>query len=157
MYARLAITLVVALLLVTTPAGAQEPTDAAYLRGRVKELPKKKPGKLDVRDASVLNFTWDKGIWEVPFAQIKTIYISLSRRSVMAEAFGFPGMAVAGAKKRKLLLSLLLKDEKGRNRNCVFFLPQAATHEFLIVLGTKSGANVVYESEEARQAIEKRK
>jgi hypothetical protein len=156
MLAKCIMTLAITLMLATMPAGAQQPTDAAYLQGKVNALPKKKPGKLDVSDASVLKFTWDKGSWSVPFGRIKTIYVSLSRRSVMAEAFGVYGVPAAVAKKRKLLLSLMLTDEEGRNQNCVFFLPYAASQKFLTTLQTKSGGKIVYESEEARQTTEDR-
>jgi hypothetical protein len=57
-------------------------------------------------------------------------------------------------KKRKLLLSLILTDEQGRNRRCVFFLPEAAPMKFFEIMEKKSGRNTVYESEEARRAVE---
>ena len=132
---------------------AQITYDAMYVQGRVKELPEKKPGKLDVADATVLQFTWDKGSWKVPFAQIKTVYVSLSRRSAMVEAFGLPGAAIGEAKARKLLLSLTLTDESGASRNCVFFIRGAATPQFWKTLESKTG-RVIFESEEARKAAQ---
>jgi hypothetical protein len=147
----------VALRLLLAVAGmAQSETPAAYFEGAVKEMPEKKPGKLIARDGETLEFTWEKGSWKVPYKQIKTIYLSLSRHSVLGEAFGLEGYAVGRMKKRKLLLSLMLKDDEGRQRRCVFFLPQAASREFLEMIEERSGRNTVYESEEARQAIEAR-
>jgi hypothetical protein len=136
------------LLLATSPAWAQSSVEAMYLQGRVKELPKKKPGKLDVSDADFLQFTWQKGSWKVPFAQIKTVYASLSRRSALVE------LGIPADRKRKLLLSLTLTDEQGKSRNCVFFLPRGSTREFMRELETKSGRGVIYESAEARKAAE---
>jgi len=130
---------------------AQATYDAMYVQGRVNELPGKKPGKLDVADATALQFTWDKGTWKVPYTQIKTVYVSLSRRSAMVEAFGLPGAAIGEAKARKLLLSLNLTDESGTNRNCVFFLHGPAAPEFWKILEAKTG-RLIFESEEARKA-----
>jgi hypothetical protein len=144
--------LAIGLLLAAGPAVAQTNIDAAYVRGRVKELPKKKPGKLDVSDANVLKYIWKKGTWEVPFTQIKTIYILLSRRSAMVE-LGLVG-AAGFAKKRKVLLSLSFADDQGKNRNCVFFLPAGSSREFLNTLETKVGREAVFESAEARKAIQ---
>jgi hypothetical protein len=145
----------VALCLLLAVAGmAQSETPAAYFEGAVKEMPEKKPGKLIARDGEMLEFAWEKGSWKVPYKQIRTIYLSLSRHSVLGEAFGLEGYVAGRLKKRKLLLSLMLKDDEGRQRRCVFFLPQAASREFLEMIEEQSGRNTVYESEEARLAIE---
>jgi hypothetical protein len=137
-------------------AQAQSRIDAAYFDGAVSELPQKKPGKLDASGDAALRFEWEKGEWKVPYTQVKTIYIALSRHSVLGEAFGLAGAAAGAMKKRKLMLALLLVDEQGRQRRCVFFLPYAASHEFVDAMEKKSGRKVVYESEEARLAIESR-
>jgi hypothetical protein len=141
-------------LLLSVTAAAQIRVPAAYFEGAVKEMPEKKPGRLVVGDGDELEFAWEKGSWKVPYAQIKTIYLSLSRHSVLGEAFGLYGAAVGAMKKRKLLLSLILAGEDGRQRRCVFFLPQAAPAEFFAAVEKKSGRKVVYESEEARRATE---
>jgi len=154
MFVRLA---AIALLLCLLPsAHAQVKVDAAYFEGAVKELPVKKPGKLIAADSEELEFTWEKGSWKAPYKQIRTIYLSLSRHSVLGEAFGLSGAAIGAMKKRKLLLSLALNDESGRSRRCVFFLPQAAPREFLEMIEKKSERKVIYESEEARLATEER-
>ncbi len=145
MWGKRVLALVTLLLLAAGLVWAQNSTDAMYLKGRVKELPRKKLGKLDVSDTEVLQFTWQKGTWKVPFAHIKTVYVSLSRQP-----------EVLWGKKRKLLLSLTLTDEQGRNRNCVFFLPRGSTREFIRELETKTGRGVIYESTEARKAAETR-
>ena len=141
-------------LLVAPGVLAAQTYDAMYVQGRVKELPERKPGKLDLADATVLQFTWDKGTWKVPFAQIRTVYVSLSRRSAMVEAFGLPGAAIGEAKTRKLLLSLNLADESGTNRNCVFFIRGPAAPQFWKTLESKTGRGIVFESEEARKAAQ---
>jgi len=147
---------VVAVVLSLLPAAAMSQTEvpAAYFDGVVKEIPEKKPGKLVANDGEALEFTWDKGSWKVPYTQIKTIYLSLSRQSELGQVFGLGGYAAGRLKKRKLLLSLILTDEQGRSRRCVFFLPQAAPPKFFEIIEKKSGRNVVYESEEARRAVE---
>jgi hypothetical protein len=136
-------------------ARGQTNVPAAYFDGAVKEMPVKKPGKLAVDDAGeALEFTWDKGSWKVPYTQLKTIYLSLSRHSDLGSLFGLGGYAVGRLKKRKLLLSLILTDEQGLNRRCVFFLPEAAPPKFFEIIEKKSGRSVIYESEEARRAVE---
>src|SRR5215468_7208766 len=149
--------LVAAILLslpLATSAMGQINVPAAYLEGAVNEMPAKKPGKLAANDGEALEFTWDKGSWKVPYQQIKTIYLSLSRQSELGQVFGLGGYAVGRLKKRKLLLSLIFTDDQGRNRRCVFFLPEAAPLKFFEMIEKKSGRNTVYESEEARLAVE---
>jgi len=143
-----------ALLLVATLTQAQTSIDAAYYQGRVEELPQKKPGKLDASDAEILQFTWEKGNWKVLYSEVKTVYVALSRRSVLGEVFGLEGAAIGAARKRKLLLSLSLSDRPATTRNCVFYLPRGATREFMRALMAKTGRRVVYESEEARKGAE---
>jgi hypothetical protein len=147
---------VVLCLMLAVAAQAQIEVPAAYFEGVVKEMPEKKPGKLIAADGETLEFAWEKGRWKVPYTQIKTIYLSLSRQSALGEAFGLSGAAVGAMKKRKLLLSLMLSNGEGRPLRCVFFLPQAAPREFMEMIEKKSGRNVVYESEEARLATEER-
>lgn len=147
---------IVLCLLLPIAGMAQIEVPAAYFEGAVKEMPEKKPGKLIAADGDQLEFTWEKGSWKVPYTQIKTIYLSLSRQSALGEVFGLEGYAIGRLKKRKLLLSLMLSDGQGRPRRCVFFLPQAAPREFMEMIEKKSGRNVVYESEEARVATEER-
>jgi len=142
------------LLLVATLAQAQTSIDAAYYQGRVEELPQKKPGKLDAGDAEILQFTWEKGNWKVLYSEVKTIYVALSRRSVLGEAFGLEGAAIGAGRKRKLLLSLSVADRPGPPRTGVFYLPRGATRDFMRALETKTGRRVVYESEEARKGAE---
>jgi hypothetical protein len=146
MKAKIIILSIVLMLLSATASMGQVEVPAAYFDGAVKEMPEKKPGKLLATDGEALEFTWDKGSWKVPYSQIKTIYLSLSRQSELGLAFGFPGYAVGRLKKRKLLLSLIIAD--------VFFLPEAAPLKFFETMEKQSGRNTVYESEEARRAVE---
>jgi hypothetical protein len=146
----------VMILLAATLGHAQTSVAAAYIQGRVDELPEKKPGKLEVSHADDLQFLWNDQIWKVHYSEIKTIYVALSRRSALVEVFGLEGAAIGAAKKRKLLLSFVLADRPGGLRNCVFFLPAGATLEFMKALESKTGRTVVYESEEARRAAQGR-
>jgi hypothetical protein len=154
MTTRFLIAAIVLSLPLATSVMGQISVPAAYFEGAVKEMPEKKAGKLEANDGEALEFTWDKGGWKVPYTQIKTIYISLSRQSELGQVFGLGGYAVGRMKKRKLLLSLILADEQGRNRRCVFFLPEAAPLKFFEIIEKKSGRTVVYESEEARREVE---
>jgi hypothetical protein len=128
-----------------TLAWAQEPIEAVYLQGRIKGIPEKKSGKLDSSDPEILRFTWDKGSWKVPYTQIKTIYLSMTRQSVMVEVFGVPGA------KRKLLLSLVFTDDQGNSRNGVFILSGTSNYELVRTLESKTQRQAVYESAEARK------
>jgi hypothetical protein len=140
----------------TSSAEAQSPIPikAVFMEGTVKEIPQKKTGRFSISNAETLEFSWDKGAWKTPFSRIKTLYLSLSRRSALVEPFGLPGAAIGSAKKRKLLLSIIIADEANNNRRCVFFLPERVSREFLEALETRSGRKVIYESEEARNAVE---
>lgn len=148
--------LFIASLLAAGEAQAQTSIDVVYWSGSTKNIPEKKPGKLSLNDAGTLEFSWDKGTWKTQIAQLKTVYVSLSRPSALVEAFGLPGAAAGAAKRRKLLLSIIFADERNKNDRCVFFLYKPPTQEFLKNLETRSGRSVVYESEEARKATEEK-
>jgi hypothetical protein len=139
--------LLIALVMFVALVSAQEPVEAVYLQGRIKEIPERKAGKLDPSDPEVLRFTWDKGSWKAPYTQIKTIYLSMTRQSVMIEVFGVPGA------RRKVLMSLVFTDEQGNSRNGVFILSGASNHGLLQTLEKRSGRQAVYESAEARKAV----
>jgi hypothetical protein len=87
---------IVLILLSATAAMGQIEVPAAYFEGAVKEMPVKKPGKLLANDGEALEYAWDKGNWKVPYSQIKTIYISLSRQSELHQVFGLGGMRWEG-------------------------------------------------------------
>ncbi len=148
---------IVAIAPATARAQSPIPIKAIFMEGAVRELPEKKIGKLSVTDAETLEFSWDKGTWKTPVFRIKTLYLSLSRRSVLGEPFGLTGAAIGALKKRKLLISIIIADEANKNRRCVFFLPDTVAREFFEALETRSGRKVVYESEEARNAVEDQK
>jgi hypothetical protein len=139
----------------SAPAQEAGGVPAVLYNGKVEGLPKGKQGSFLVSDPSLLSFRWNGGHWRVPYASIKTIYISLSRQP-LAGAFiaGLPGAAVDAARRRKLLLSLVL-DDAGKSSNCVFFLPEAAPQAFVRALTDRSGSTAIFESEEARKAVYK--
>jgi hypothetical protein len=93
---------IVLMLLSATAAMGQVDVPAAYFDGAVKEMPEKKPGKLLANDGEALEFTWDKGSWKVPYSQIKTIYLSLSRQSELGQVFGVGGYAVGKAEETQI-------------------------------------------------------
>lgn len=134
--------------LATGLSWAQTNIEVVYRQGRAPGVTENTRGTLDTSAADLLQFTWEKGSWKVPFPQIRTIYVSLTRRPESGAVFGLPGVGA----KRKLLLSLLFVDDRGANRNAVFFLPGAPLREFLQALENKTGRKIVYESEEARRA-----
>jgi hypothetical protein len=76
---------------------------------------------------------------KVFYSEIKTIYISLSRRSVLMELAGLYGAPVALSNKNKLLLSMGLADRPDKTRNAVFYLPAGAGREFIKSLEKKTG------------------
>lgn len=147
-HTRTVLLVVLAYGVLTSLAWAQTNAEAVYRQGRAAGLLENTRGKLDASAGDVLQFTWEKGSWKVPYAQIKTLYVSLTRRPESGAVFGLPGVGA----KRKLLLSLLFVDDRGSNRNAVFFFPGAAPREFLQALEGRTGRKVVYETEEARRA-----
>ncbi|MBI4471316.1 MAG: hypothetical protein HY646_01530 [Acidobacteria bacterium] len=132
-------------------AQEQRSIQVVYAEGSTKVIPDKASGELVLSEDGNLTFTHKSGNWKLPSTQIKTIYVSLSRRSALGEVFGVPGAVIGAAKQRKLLLSLAASDESGRNIRTVFEL-RDQTADFLTALGKKSGRTVVYESDEARRA-----
>jgi hypothetical protein len=64
------------------------------------------------------------------------------------------GATIGEAKARKLLSSLTLTDDSGNSRNCVFFIRGAASPQFWKTLESRTGRDVIFESEEARNAAQ---
>ncbi len=152
-----ALCVVVACCLVsTTPlTAAVEGKQAMYLGGTVASIPEKQQGTLDASGGSAFVFTWDKGKWNIPFANInKMVYREKVGRHVGATvattaAVGVGGLFLLMAKKKKHFLSLEWKDESGHPQVTVFELSKDAFENVIADLEEKTGLHLQVEVQEA--------
>ena len=139
----------------TSLTAAVEGKTAMYVGGTVASIPEKQQGTLDTSGASAFVFTWDKGKWNVPFANInKMVYREKVGRHVGAAvattvAVGVSGLFVLMAKKKKHYLSLEWKDESGQPQVTVFELSKDAFESVIADLEEKTGLQLQVEVPEA--------
>jgi hypothetical protein len=139
----------------TPLTGAVEGKRAMYIGGTVASIPEKQQGTLDTSGASEFVFTWDKGKWNVPFANInKLVYREKVGRHVGATiattaAVGVSGLFVLLAKKKKHYLSLEWKDEPGQVQVAAFELSKDAFENVIANLEEKTGLHLQVEVQEA--------
>ena len=128
---------------------------AMHVGGTVGSIPEKQQGTLDTSGASAFVFTWDKGKWNVPFANInKRVYRKKVERHVEATvattaAVGVGGLFLLMAKKKKHYLSLEWKDESGQPQVTVFELSKDAFENVIADLEEKTGLHLQVEVQEA--------
>ncbi len=139
----------------TPLTAAVEGKQAMYVGGTVASIPEKQQGTLDTSGTSAFLFTWDKGKWTVPFANIsKMAYREKVGRHVGATvattaAVGVGGLFVLMAKKKRHYLSLELKDEPGQAQVAVFELSKDAFENVIADLEEKTGLQLQVEVQEA--------
>lgn len=136
-------------------SAAVESKRAMYVGGTVAIIHEKQQGNLDASGSSGFVFTWDKGRWNVPFANIsKMVYHEKVGRHVGAAvattvAVGVGGLFVLMAKKKKHYLSLEWKDESGQAQVAVFELSKDAFENVIADLEEKTGLQLQVEVQEA--------
>ncbi len=136
-------------------SAAVEGKRAMYVGGTVATIPEKQQGNLDTSGSSAFVFTWGKGKWNVPFANIsKMVYREKVGRHVGAAvattvAVGVGGLFVLMAKKKKHYLSLEWKDESGQAQVAVFELSKDAFENVIADLEEKTGLQLQVEVQEA--------
>jgi hypothetical protein len=141
----------------TPMTGAVEGKRAMYVGGTVASIPEKQQGSLETSGSSGFVFTWEKGKWIVPFANIsKMVYREKVGRHVGAAvattvAVGVSGLLILMAKKKKHYLSLEWKDESGQAQVAVFELSKDAFENVIADLEEKTGLQLQVEVQEAPQ------
>jgi hypothetical protein len=132
-------------------AAAVEGKQAMYVGGTVAAIPEKQQGTLETSGTAAFVFTWGKGKWNVPFANIsKMVYREKVGRHVGAAvattvAVGVTGLFVLMAKKKKHYLSLEWKDESGQPQVTVFELSKDAFESVIADLEEKTGLRLQVE------------
>jgi hypothetical protein len=139
----------------TPLTAAVEGKRAMYVGGTAAVIPEKQQGTLETSGASGFVFTWDKGKWNLPFANIKKmVYREKAGRHVGAAvaitaAIGVAGLLVLMAKKKKHYLSLEWKDESGQAQVAEFELSKDAFENVIADLEEKTGLQLQVEVQEA--------
>ncbi|MGH9427204.1 MAG: hypothetical protein ACRD2L_12980 [Terriglobia bacterium] len=114
-------------------------------------MPKNVTASVRVGDEA-LNLRWQTGQWDLPYEQIRTLYVSLSRPSALVELDAALA-PLALAKKRKCYLSIRYEDVNGSHKIFYFLIARGNGRSLLDALALRSKVGVVFESEEARRAM----
>ncbi len=158
--------LVVISLVWSVPAeAAVRGKSARYTGGTVAQFKDAVGGKWDLEDAKVV-FTPKKKEWsalEIPYEKIDSLEFgqkvgrrvggALAGAMIVSPVF----LLLLFSKKKKHFLTIGFKDAEGKPQGAVFELAKGIVHESLTILESKTGKKVEYESNEARQHVEKEK
>jgi hypothetical protein len=132
-----------------------------YVGGTWTQVKQESEGKLDLSDAKVARFKFDKsGDVEMPFDNITSLeYGQKAGRRVGATigwgvtTLGIAALPILFSKKRKHFFSIGYRGEDGSNQGVVLELGKNITRATLKTFETRSGKEIEYESEDARKNI----
>jgi hypothetical protein len=130
-----------------------------YVGGTLK-ISENTEGTINTDDEKVLSFVSKNGTAEIPYNKITSLeYGQKAGRRVGATValgvttLGLGALPMLFSKKRKHYLSIGWTDTEGKPQGAVIELGKNITRSTLMVLETRSGKQVEYESEEAKKHV----
>lgn len=130
-----------------------------YVGGTLK-LAEGTEGRVDTKDEKAVGFVGKEGIAVIPYDKITSLEYGqkAGRRVGAAVALGVTTLGIGAlpvlfSKKRKHYLSIGFTGEDGKSQGAVIELGKDVTRPTLLVLETRSGKQIEYESEEAKKHI----
>lgn len=132
-----------------------------YVGGTWSQIKQDSEGKLDLSDAQVARFKFDKrGGVEFPFEKVTSLeYGQKAGRRVGATigwgvtTLGIAALPILFSKKRKHFFSIAYQGADGSNQGIVIELGKNITRATLKTFEARSGKEIEYESEDARKNI----
>jgi hypothetical protein len=151
MFKRLFALLVVACV-VSQPAFAGLGSEKAKYIGGTLSISEKAEGKLLTSDAQALSFTAKEQSVSIPYESITSIEYGQKAGRRIGVAVMISPLALF-SKKRKHYLTLGFTDAEGRTQGAVFELGKDIVRTTLVTLEARTGKEVQYESEEAKEHV----
>ncbi len=132
-------------------AAAVRKGEALYVGGTVS-LPELTKGTFDTRDKESLVFNSAGGNFHIPYQNITSLEYGQKAGRRVGVAIVISVWALF-SKKRKHILTIGWKDEAGEPQGVVVEVPKGTAKTFITIVETRSGVEVEYESEEARNHV----
>ncbi len=142
------------LLIMTSPtfaAASVKKGEALYVGGTAG-LPELTKGRLDTDDTRVFSFKSQEGGFSIPYKSITSLEYGQKAGRRVGVAIAISVWALF-SKKRKHILTIGWKDDKGEPQGVVIEIPKGTAKSFITILEVRSGQKVEYESEEARNHV----
>ena len=147
-----ALLLVVTLLVETTAFAKVGGKEALYVGGTIAHLPEGTVGELDTQNEKALVFESSQGKFEIPYENITSLEYGQKAGRRLGVAITLTLWALL-SKKRKHFLTIGFADANDKPQGVVLEVPKGRAKSTIIVLETRSGKKVEYESEEARKHV----
>ncbi len=125
--------------------------EALYVGGTVS-LPELTKGRLDTADTRIFSFESPAGGFSIPYKSITSLEYGQKAGRRVGVAIVISVWALF-SKKRKHILTIGWKDDKGEPQGVVIEVPKGTAKSFITILEVRSGLEVEYESEEARNHV----
>ncbi len=136
---------------------------AKFIGGTVSTIPRDVLGTFEVKDEKLLSFKWDEtGEWRIPYAKVTSVSYgqhagrrvgaTIATAVATAPLLGIPALPLLFSKKRRHYLTIEYSDEQEKAQAAIFLVGKKAIRETLKILEIRTGKNIRYEDEEARQS-----
>jgi len=126
--------------------------DVMYVGGTIANLPEGTMGDLDTKNEKALIFEHKKGKFEIPYENITSLEYGQKAGRRLGVAITLTLWALL-SKKRKHFLTIGYTDANDKPQGVVLEVPKGTVKSTIIVIETRSGKKVEYESEEARKHV----
>ncbi len=131
--------------------------DVRYLGGPFEGVKPGAEGHVDFKD-EVMQFTWDKKSFHVPYSQLTSIEYGqkVGRRIGATIGWGVTTLGVAAlpmllSKKRKHFATVGYKDDAGKTQGLVLEFGKDVNRSALKLMSVKSGVKIEFETEQAEK------
>ena len=124
--------------------------EAMYVGGTVADIPDNTKGSFDLSRESEAVFTSKKGSFSVPYSSITSLEYGQKAGRRVGVALAVNPLFLF-SKKRRHFLTIGFKDSAGKPQGAVLELAKGTVRPVVTALEAKTGKQVEYESEAARQ------
>ena len=126
--------------------------EVMYVGGTIPNLPEGTVGGLDTTQEKALVFQSPKGKFEISYENVTSLEYGQKAGRRLGVAITLTIWALF-SKKRKHFLTIGFTDENDKPQGVVLEIPKGTAKTIIIVLESRSGKKVEYESEEARKHV----
>ena len=126
--------------------------EVMYVGGTIKGLPEATEGSVNTNDEAKFIFNSDKGGFEIPYKSITSLEYGQKAGRRVGVAIVISVWALF-SKKRKHFLTIGFNDDSGKPQGVVLEIAKGRAKSMIIILESRSGKKVEYESEEARAHV----
>ncbi len=141
---------VATLLWATRVSAAVRGSEVMYVGGTLTDIPDRTEGKLNLDSSSEAAFHSKKGSFTIPYAKVSSLEYGQKAGRRVGVALAVNPLFLF-SKKRKHFLTIGFTDTEGQSQGAVLEIGKKRVREIINLLESRSGQQVEYESEEARE------